>query len=92
MNSGEAHGWLFVSLINDHLWPVLNDEDYNYAPDECGPCQALRDYFNDARGRAEAQSYMNRMSAGDREWEWAPDGVIDWDMLEQIMSRGSKNG
>lgn len=89
MKSGEAHGWLFVDLINVHLSEYIDDADGHWAPDQCGPCGALRDFWLTPRGRAIAQAYVNQLSPQDRAWVWAPDGVIDWAEIER---RAAKDG
>lgn len=103
MDSGEAHGWLIVDLFNTHLhldvpdrWDTRHrlerglEPDYvsSYCPDCCGPCGALRDYFDTARGRAEAQVYLSCLSKESRQWSWSPGGVIDWDVIGQWMKLG----
>lgn len=88
MNSGQAHAWLFIALINEHLADWIEDKDSEYNPDQCGPCGALRDYWFTPRGRAEAQVYLNQLSLENRTWVWAPGGVIDWAELERRANRG----
>lgn len=86
MKSGEAHAWLFVDLINVHLRDTVDPDDMPFAPDDCGPCGALRDYWNTPRGRAEAQVYLNQLGPDNRNWIWSPGGVIDWGQIEARMS------
>jgi len=96
MDSGQAHGWLFVGLINEHLMEQWSGDAYGaipegvtfYCPECCGPCGALRDYFNTPRGRAEAQTYLSAMGREGRNWSWAPGGIIDWVQIEQWMELG----
>lgn len=97
MSSGEAHGWLFVGLINDHLRERWREDIWgdrmpegatSYCPQCCGPCGTLRDYWNTTRGRAEAQTYVNALSRVDRGWSWCPNGVIDWEQIEADMANG----
>lgn len=96
MRSGEAHGWLFVALINDHLmerwpgdaWDAMPEGATSYCPQCCGPCGALRDYFNTPRGRAEAQAYLSGLGRESRNWSWSPGGVIDWVQIEAWMELG----
>lgn len=104
MSSGEAHGWMFVDLINMHLADHIPDEwdkrwlaahglritPYlsTYCAECCGPCHALKDFWNTPRGRAEAQTYVNQLSKDNRHWTWCPDGVIDWAHIEQRMAEG----
>lgn len=90
MKSGQAHAWLFIDLINRHLREVVDPEDATFAPDQCGPCAALRDYWLTSRGRAEAQAYLNQLSLEDRTWVWAPGGVIDWAELERRTVGGQE--
>lgn len=90
MNSGQAHAWLFIDLINVHLREVVDPDDTTYDPDSCGPCKALRDYWLTPRGRAEAQTYLNQLSLEDRTWVWAPGGVIDWAELERRAAKGGQ--
>ncbi len=90
MRSGEAHGWLIAGLINDHLygWDPDHPDSNTYCPECCGPCGALRDYFNTPRGRAEADSYV-LACRGVRTYDWQRhDGHIDWNVIEQEMARG----
>lgn len=104
MPSDQAHGWLFVDLINVHLsdhtvdeWDKLwlhnhgKDPDAvwsSFCPECCGPCHALRDYWNTPRGRAEAQTYVNQLGPEARNWTWCPNGVIDWTEIEDRMAHG----
>ena len=90
MKAGEAHAWLFIDLINRHLREVVDPDDTTYGPDQCGPCQSLRDYWLTPRGRAEAQTYLNQLSPDNREWVWAPGGVIDWDLLVKRTEGGQE--
>lgn len=90
MKSGQAHAWLLIDLINRHLREVVDPEDCTYAPDHCGPCGSLRDYWLTPRGRAEAQVYLNQLSLEDRTWVWAPGGVIDWVEIERRTSGGQE--
>jgi hypothetical protein len=90
MKAGQAHAWLFIDLINRHLREVVDPDDSTYDPDGCGPCQSLRDYWLTLRGRADAQVYLNQLSPGDREWAWAPGGVIDWVEIERRTSGGQE--
>lgn len=86
MNSGEAHGWLFVDLVNVHLRDTVDPYDIPYAPDHCGPCGALRDFWVTPRGRAIAQTYLNQLAPENRNWVWSPGGVIDWTQIEVRMA------
>lgn len=104
MPSGQAHGWLFVDLVNVHLgdqtvdewdklWLLNHGQDPDayrsrFCPECCGPCGALRDYWNTPRGRAEAQAYVSQLSKDNRNWIWCPDGVIDWADIEDRMANG----
>lgn len=80
MHSGEALGWLFAGLVNDHLWAGT------YCPECCGPCGTLRDYWTTPRGKADAQTYLSKLSPENRNWYWAPGGVIDWEQVEGLMA------
>ena len=86
MNSGQAHAWLFIDLINRHLRDTVDPNDCPFNPDQCGPCQTLRDYWLTPRGRAEAQVYLNQLSLENRTWVWAPGGVVDWNEIVRRMS------
>lgn len=104
MNSGEAHGWMFVDMVNGHLAEQVPDDwdkawfaargmdpdavRTSYCPEYCGPCRALRDYWNTSRGRAEAQVYVQSLSKGNRNWTWCPGGVINWEEIEDRMANG----
>lgn len=93
MKSGQAHAWLFIDLINVHLAEYIDDADGQWAPDECGPCGALRDYWLTPRGRAEAQAYMNQLEPDNRNWSWCPFGVIDWAEIERrAAEHGQREG
>lgn len=86
MKAGEAHGLLFIDLVNVHLRDTVDPDDMPYAPEECGPCAALRDFWVTPRGRAVAQTYMSRLGPDDRNWVWAPGGIIDWKQIENRMA------
>ena len=103
MKSGRAHGYLIAGLINDHLrarWePDPDDKDgelvkgsTSYCPDCCGPCGALRDYFNTPRGRAEADAYVMALPKSprpDHGYDWQlPNGSINWEIIEKDMALG----
>jgi len=103
MSSGQAHGWLFVDLINVHLadhvpdeWDKRQlakanrrfDELTTFCPECCGPCHALHAYWNTPRGRAEAQTYVSALPKEAPAWTWCPGGVIDWAQIEQDMANG----
>lgn len=105
MRSGEAFGWLIADLlVHNHLskeptdvWDERYylsrglDPDYvtTFCPECCGPCGALRDYFNTPRGRAEADSFARHLPAHYREWEnMRPDGTINWEWVEDHIKMG----
>lgn len=91
MPSDEAHAWLFVDLINTHLREHVDPDDSPYYPDHCGPCNALRNYWNTFRGRNEAQMYLNKLAPVNRVWGWAPNGVINWAEIERRMHGGQES-
>lgn len=82
MNSGQAHAWLFIDLINRHLRQFVDPDDSLYEPEGCGPCSTLVNYWLTPQGRDEAQAYLDQLSPADRQWAWAPGGVIDWAQIE----------
>lgn len=105
MDSGEAHGWLIADLlVHNHLsrdecdkWDVdyyltrglEPDHVTTFCPECCGPCGAIRDYWNTPRGRAEADSYTKKLPARCRTGDqMRPDGGIDWDWVEDHMKMG----
>lgn len=96
-----AHGFLIAGLINDHLFPRIDQEDidyYNleqataYCPRCCGPCAALAEYFNTTRGRAEADAYamaLPRASQRGFQYDWQNEnGSINWDIIDEYMKLG----
>jgi hypothetical protein len=96
MKAGQAHAWLFISLVNDHLRvevdPDTGFESTTYAPVGCGPCGSLAEYWLTPVGRADAQVYLNTLSREDRDWSWAPKGHIDWDELGRRMKMTTDRG
>lgn len=101
MRSDRAHGFLIAGLINDHLFPRIDQEDIDYynldeakafCPRCCGPCAALAEYFNTVRGRAEADAYAMALPKSPRSgygYSWQNEnGSINWDVIEEWMKLG----
>ena len=102
MNSARAHGFLIAGLINDHLrerWPYGEDwaarmpeGSTSFCPECCGPCAALKEYFNTIRGRAEADAYAMALPKSHRPghgYDWQHEnGSINWDVIEAEMALG----
>jgi hypothetical protein len=103
MRSDRAHGFLIAGLINDHLrtWEDADTWEVNhgapvrytsYCPECCGPCAALRDYFNTPRGRAEADAYVMALPRAHRpgfQYDWQNEnGSINWEIIEADMKLG----
>ena len=101
MNSARAHGFLIAGMINEHLWPKIDQEDMEYyqleqasayCPRCCGPCAALEYYFNTNRGRAEADAYamaLPKSPQSDSGYDWQlPNGAIDWAMIDELRKLG----